>query len=234
MLTSVSHSASAATVAKLILLVELESVVGETKTAWIHIQLLIWSDVELGLAIFTAILSGLRPLVRLVLGARSAPANATLRPTHARGSAYPRAMANAGDTTVQTREQNKNDSSSGRNDGDMTSDDIEMHSMNSRPDLGNHVLNNSAVDLETGDQHHEQNGNDGMHSQEHYETLRTLEERETVLDMPRPPPRLPLAPFSETRRADFRGSGVFMGHTLRHSTATRRAADTSSSSSSSF
>ncbi|KAI7780597.1 hypothetical protein LA080_015880 [Diaporthe eres] len=55
--------ASAATIAKLVIIVRLSTVDKEAQEI-LHYQLLIWADVELGLAIFCASAAALRPLLR--------------------------------------------------------------------------------------------------------------------------------------------------------------------------
>ncbi|CAN8101567.1 unnamed protein product [Discula destructiva] len=105
--------ASAATVAKLILLVQLNEAATQNdpdKIQWIHTQLLIWSDAELGIAIFTATMSGLRPLVRRLMGRKPVRwsdktannNNNNNNPSLGNGlhrGAYPRALV--GDSTRQ-------------------------------------------------------------------------------------------------------------------------------------
>jgi hypothetical protein len=56
-------SASAATIAKLVIIVRLSTADKKTEEI-LHYQLLIWADVELGLAIFCATAAALRPLLR--------------------------------------------------------------------------------------------------------------------------------------------------------------------------
>lgn len=62
-----TYSASGATIAKLVLLIKLETATG-VELSWLHIQLLTWADVELGLAIFCAAIAALRPLFRVLTG----------------------------------------------------------------------------------------------------------------------------------------------------------------------
>lgn len=61
------YSASGATIAKLVLLIKLETATG-VELDWLHIQLLTWADVELGLAIICASIAALRPLFRILVG----------------------------------------------------------------------------------------------------------------------------------------------------------------------
>lgn len=56
-------SASAATIAKLVIIVRLTTV-SKDEQEILHYQLLIWADIELGLAIFCASAAALRPLLR--------------------------------------------------------------------------------------------------------------------------------------------------------------------------
>lgn len=62
------HSASAATIAKLVILVRLLSTPTGYQQDWLHYQLLIWADAELGLAIFCSSIAALRPLIRVMGG----------------------------------------------------------------------------------------------------------------------------------------------------------------------
>lgn len=55
--------ASAATIAKLVIIIRLSNA-GRSEQEILHYQLLIWADVELGLAIFCASAAALRPLLR--------------------------------------------------------------------------------------------------------------------------------------------------------------------------
>lgn len=59
--------ASAATIAKLVILVKLQRTKGY-KEDWLHYQLLEWAAIEVGLAIFAAAAAALRPLVRRLTG----------------------------------------------------------------------------------------------------------------------------------------------------------------------
>lgn len=61
------HSASTATIVKLLLLVQLEYA-QPSQLEYIHYQLLVWADVELGLSIFASAAAALRPLLRIVTG----------------------------------------------------------------------------------------------------------------------------------------------------------------------
>lgn len=60
-------SASAATIAKLVILVKLQTA-GGYETEWLHYQLLEWADIEISLAIFAASAAALRPLARRLAG----------------------------------------------------------------------------------------------------------------------------------------------------------------------
>jgi hypothetical protein len=63
--TSYHHrSASAATIAKLVIIVRLSAADNKKTEEILHYQLLTWADVELGLAIFCATAAALRPLLR--------------------------------------------------------------------------------------------------------------------------------------------------------------------------
>lgn len=64
------YSASGATIAKLVLLIKLETATG-VELDWLHIQLLTWADVELGLAIICASIAALRPLFRILVGRKT-------------------------------------------------------------------------------------------------------------------------------------------------------------------
>lgn len=60
-----SNSASSATIVKLVTIVELQTAKGAKATA-LHYNLLLWADIELGMAIFAASSAALRPLLRRV------------------------------------------------------------------------------------------------------------------------------------------------------------------------
>lgn len=53
--------------AKLVILVKLQTTEGYQQD-WLHYQMLVWADVELGLAIFAASAAALRPLLRRLTG----------------------------------------------------------------------------------------------------------------------------------------------------------------------
>ncbi|KAH9885936.1 integral membrane protein [Xylariomycetidae sp. FL2044] len=57
--------ASAATIVKLVIIVRLSWAKGEEATG-LHYDLLLWADIELGMAIFAASLAALRPLLKLI------------------------------------------------------------------------------------------------------------------------------------------------------------------------
>lgn len=61
------HSASIATVVKLFILVQLQYAKPD-QLNWLHYQMLVWAEVELGLSIFAASAAALRPLLRAVIG----------------------------------------------------------------------------------------------------------------------------------------------------------------------
>lgn len=63
-----THSASAATIAKLVVLVKLSTATDLVQQDWLHYQLLIWADAELGLSTFCASIAALRPLLRICMG----------------------------------------------------------------------------------------------------------------------------------------------------------------------
>ncbi|KAF3764195.1 hypothetical protein M406DRAFT_71243 [Cryphonectria parasitica EP155] len=66
-LLSLGLIASAATIAKLIILVQLQFATPD-ELPFLHYQLLVWADVELGLSILAASAAALRPLVRILTG----------------------------------------------------------------------------------------------------------------------------------------------------------------------
>jgi hypothetical protein len=57
------YSASSATVVKLVVIIRLQTAEGEEETN-LHYDLLLWADIELGMAIFAASAAALRPLLR--------------------------------------------------------------------------------------------------------------------------------------------------------------------------
>lgn len=58
-------SASSATIVKLVIIIELQTAKGAGAKA-LHYDLLLWADIELGMAIFAASAAALRPLLRRV------------------------------------------------------------------------------------------------------------------------------------------------------------------------
>lgn len=59
------HSASSATIVKLVIIIELQTAKGAAAKG-LHYDLLLWADIELGMAIFAASAAALRPLLRRV------------------------------------------------------------------------------------------------------------------------------------------------------------------------
>lgn len=60
-----TNSASAATIVKLVIIVRLQTAKGAAASA-LHYELLLWADIELGIALFAAASAALRPLLKSV------------------------------------------------------------------------------------------------------------------------------------------------------------------------
>lgn len=60
-----TSSASAATIVKLVIIVRLQTAKGAAASA-LHYELLLWADIELGIALFAAASAALRPLLKNV------------------------------------------------------------------------------------------------------------------------------------------------------------------------
>lgn len=69
------YSASSATIAKLVIIVRLSTAKG-AEAVGLHYDLLLWADIELGMAIFAAAAAALRPLLKhvpAILGSTQTP-----------------------------------------------------------------------------------------------------------------------------------------------------------------
>lgn len=77
-----SYSASSATIVKLVIIVRLSTAKGEEAQA-LHYDLLLWADIELGMATFAASAAALRPLLKHIpnIWSRSQTSNSRSRTT---------------------------------------------------------------------------------------------------------------------------------------------------------